>query len=52
MNFKKLFLDHCNTKGLEVNENQIVTIKAINEFYQDNFNYNFLWNLFSKKKIC
>ena len=50
MNFKKLFLDHCNTKGLEVNENQIVTIKAINEFYQDNFNYNFLWNLFSKKK--
>ena len=50
MNFKKLFLDHCNTKGLEVNENQIVTIKAINEFYKDNFNYNFLWNLFSKKK--
>ena len=50
MNLKRLFLDHCKMKAFEVNDNQIATIKAINEFYQKNFDYNFLLNLFSKKK--
>ena len=50
MNLKKLFLDHCNTKGLEINHNQIKIIDAINEFYQNNFNYSFFSNLFSQKK--
>ena len=32
MNLKKLFIHHCKTKGLEINNNQIITIKIINEF--------------------
>ena len=50
MNLKKLFLIHCRTKGLEINNNQIIIIEAINEFYQINFNYKFFKNLFSKKE--
>jgi cell division protein ZapE len=50
MNLKKLFLNHCKTKGLEINNNQILTIETINEFYQNNFDYNFFINLFAKKK--
>jgi cell division protein ZapE len=50
MNLKKLFLEQCKTKGLEINNSQIEIVLAINEFYQDNFNYNFLLNILSKKK--
>ena len=50
MNLIKLFLNHCRTKGLEINNNQITTIEAINKFYQNNFDYNFFTNLFSKKE--
>jgi cell division protein ZapE len=49
MNLKKLFLNHCKAKGLEINNNQITTIEAINKFYQNNFNHKFIENLFSKK---
>ena len=50
MNLKKLFINHCKIKKLEINDNQIKIIEVINQFYQDNFNYNFLLNLFSKKE--
>tara|TARA_B100000767_G_scaffold140673_1_gene132930 strand:- start:379 stop:1458 length:1080 start_codon:yes stop_codon:yes gene_type:complete len=50
MNLKNLFIDHCKKKGLEINQNQIKTIIAIDHFYQDNFNQNFLSNIFKKKK--
>jgi len=36
-------------KTFEINDSQITTIKAINEFYRSNFDYSFLLNLFSKK---
>ena len=49
MNLKKLFIDHCKMKTFEINDSQITTIKAINEFYRSNFDYSFLLNLFSKK---
>ena len=49
MNFKKLFLDYCIIKELEINVNQIMIVNSINDFYQDNFNHNFFLNLFSKK---
>ena len=49
MNLKKLFLNHCKANGLEINNNQITTIEAINKFYQNNFNHKFIENLFSKK---
>ena len=51
MNIKKLFLAHCKMKGLEINDNQIGTVESINEFYENNFNYNFFSYFFSKKKI-
>ena len=50
MNLKKLFINYCNIKQLEINSSQIKTIEAINEFYQNNFNNNLLANLFFKKK--
>ena len=50
MNLKKLFIKHCKTKGLEINNNQIMTIEDINEFYQKNFNYSFFVKLFSKRQ--
>ena len=49
MNFKKLFLHHCNIKNLEINESQIIIIECINKFYQKNFHHSFLLNLFLKK---
>ena len=50
MNLKKLFLNHCKEKKLEINTNQITTIEVINKFYQNNFNHNFFLSLFSKKE--
>ena len=50
MNLKKLFISHCKVKKLEINSNQLITIEAINEFYQNNFDYNFIENFFSKKE--
>ena len=50
MNLKQLFIDHCKIKGLEINANQIICIEAINRFNQNNFNHNFLLNIFSTKK--
>jgi len=50
MNLKKLFLDYCKAKKLEINNNQITTIEVINKFYQNNFNHNYFLGLFSKKK--
>jgi cell division protein ZapE len=50
MNLKKLFLDYCKINRFEKNNNQLLIIEAINEFYQNNFKYNFFVNLFVKKK--
>ena len=49
MKLKKLFIDHCKTKGFEINDNQIIIIDFITKFHQDNFNYNFFSNIFSKR---
>ena len=50
MNFKKIFLNHCNKESLEINNNQIEIAKLINKFYKTNFNYNIFLNFFFKKK--
>ena len=50
MKFKKIFLDYCKIKGLEINNNQIETVKAISKFYQNNFDNNLFSSLFLKKK--
>ena len=49
MNFKKLFLNYCSDKKLEINKYQIKIVESLNKFYQLNFNNSFLLNLFSKK---
>tara|TARA_B110000003_G_C16592772_1_gene512489 strand:- start:223 stop:1263 length:1041 start_codon:yes stop_codon:yes gene_type:complete len=49
MNFKKLFLNYCSNKELEINKYQIKTVDSIHKFYQLNFNNYFLLKLFSKK---
>ena len=50
MNLKKLFLDYCKINRFEKNNNQLLIIEAINEFYQNNFDYNFFINLFVKRE--
>ena len=50
MNFKKLFLNHCKTNRLEINNYQVNIVELINKFYQVNFNNSLLSNLFFKKK--
>jgi cell division protein ZapE len=49
MNFKELFINYCNNKGLEINIYQIKTAESISKFYQLNFNNPFFFNFFSKK---
>ena len=49
MNLKKLFINYCNNKNLEINDNQIKIIEKINKFYKTNFNNIFLLKLFLKK---
>ena len=49
MNFKKLFLNYCSYKKLEINKYQIKIVVALSEFYKLNFNNSFISNLFSKK---
>ena len=49
MNLKKLFLNHCNNKKLEVNNDQVKVIETLDKFYKINFNNYFLLNLLSKK---
>ena len=51
MNFKKLFLNYCTSKELEINKYQIKIIESLSKFYQLNFNNSFLSKLFSKKKL-
>jgi cell division protein ZapE len=49
MNFKKLFLNYCKDRDLEINEGQVNIVELIDKFYQINFNNSFLKKLFSKK---
>ena len=50
MNFKKLFIDHCKSNQLEINNNQVVIIDNINKFYQNNFKQNLFLSLFTKQE--
>ena len=50
MNLNKLFLNHCEDKQYEINQNQIDIIDKLKEFYSSNFNQNFLKKFFKKKK--
>ena len=50
MNFKKLFLDHCEASQYEINQNQLDKISNLKEYYTDNFQENILKKIFKKEK--
>ena len=50
MNLNKLFLNHCEDKQYEINQNQIDIIDKLKDFYSSNFNQNFLKKFFKKEK--
>ncbi len=50
MNLNKLFLNHCEDKQYEINQNQIDIIDKLKDFYLNNFNQNFLKKFFKKEK--
>jgi cell division protein ZapE len=49
MNFKKLFLDHCEVNQYEINQNQLDIINNLYDYYTSNFNQTFLSKIFKKK---
>ena len=48
INLEEKFISYCNLKNLELNPNQIIIIKKLNNYYDNNFKNSFL-NFFSKK---
>ena len=50
INLEEKFISYCNLKNLELNPNQIIIIKKLNNYYDDNFKNSFL-NFFLKKSF-
>ena len=48
LNLKEKFKSHCNAKNLELNPNQLILVKQVDNFYKDNFKTS-LFNFFSKQ---
>jgi len=49
-NLKESFTLFCNSKNLEVNQNQILVIEKLQNYYKKNFE-SFISNFFSKKNL-
>ena len=49
-NLEEKFKLFCNSKGLNLNQNQIFTIKKLQDFYERNFSSS-IFNFFKKKDI-
>ncbi len=47
-NFKEKFNVYCNSKNFEVNQNQLLVIKKLQNYYKENFK-SFIFNIFSKE---
>ena len=47
-NLVEKFNSHCNSNNFEINQNQILAIEKLQNYYQENFK-SFFSNLFSKK---
>ena len=47
LNLEEKFKTHCNEQNLELNPNQIILVKQLDNFYKENFKNNLL-NFFSK----
>jgi len=50
MNFKKLFLKHCEDQQFDVNQNQLNIINYFKIYYTENFTQSFLTRYFKKNK--
>ena len=50
MNLKKLFLNHCEDKQYEINQNQLDIINYLKVYYTENFKQPFFNKFFKKKK--
>ncbi len=50
LNLEEKFKTHCNTQNLELNLNQIILVKQLDDFYNENFKSTLL-NFFSKQSL-
>ena len=48
MNLKKKFLNHCEVKQYEINQNQLDLINYLENYYKTNFKQNFFTKIFKK----
>ena len=49
-NLEDKFNLYCNSKNLEINQNQIIVIRKLEEYYKKNFK-SFFFNFFSKENL-
>ena len=49
-NLEEKFNLYCNSENLEVNQNQVLVIKRLHDYYKINFK-SFISNLFLKKNL-
>ena len=50
ISLEEKFKSFCNSKNLEINQNQITTIKILDDFYNNNFYFS-IFNFFKKKNL-
>ena len=50
MNLKKFFIDHCNNKKYEINQNQLHIINNLKNYYAENFQQTFFSKILKKDK--
>jgi len=50
INLEESFKTHCNIQKLEINPNQILLVKQLENYYKRNFR-NFFLNFFSKQNL-
>ena len=49
-NFEETFKKYCNSENLEINQNQLLVIKSLQNYYKENFK-PFIFNFFSKDNL-
>tara|TARA_B100000579_G_scaffold1111_1_gene887 strand:- start:1831 stop:2886 length:1056 start_codon:yes stop_codon:yes gene_type:complete len=52
MNLKQSFVEHCKKKKFEINQNQLIIIDNLSDYYKENFKQSYLENfikIFKKK---
>ena len=48
-NLEEKFNHYCNSENLEINPNQVLVIRRLQDYYKENFK-SFISNFFSKEK--